>query len=356
MFTFHNTYDGANCLDFSDDNVLVAAGFEQSYIRVWTLDGKNIEAAYPEMDDQPPANSRRLIGHSGPVYAVAFQPSATRAENVDPDDYVPTNARFLLSSSADKTIRLWSLDTWQCMVVYKGHDRPVWDLCWGPFGHYFVSGGSDRTARLWVTDHIRQQRIFVGHEQDVDRVCFHPNSAYIFTASCDHTVRMWAVTTGNAVRMFTGHTGNITAMECSRDGKILASADDQGSIFLWDLAPGRLLKRMRGHGKGGIWSLSWSVESTVLVSGGADGTVRIWDVTGPQDANQARVAGEGSGAAKIDPSNAPAGTAAQSKKKKGKDVVVTPDQISAFPTKKTAVYKVKFTNMNLVVAGGAYLP
>ncbi|KAJ5636914.1 WD40 repeat-like protein [Penicillium longicatenatum] len=356
MFTFHNTYDGANCLDFSDDNVLVAAGFEQSYIRVWTLDGNNIEAAYPEMDDQPPANSRRLIGHSGPVYAVAFQPSATRAENVDPDDYVPTNARFLLSSSADKTIRLWSLDTWQCMVVYKGHDRPVWDLCWGPFGHYFVSGGSDRTARLWVTDHIRQQRIFVGHEQDVDCVCFHPNSAYIFTASCDHTVRMWAVTTGNAVRMFTGHTGNITAMECSRDGKILASADDQGSIFLWDLAPGRLLKRMRGHGKGGIWSLSWSVESTVLVSGGADGTVRIWDVTGPQDANQARAVGEGSGAAKIDPSNAPAGTAAQSKKKKGKDVVVTPDQISAFPTKKTAVYKVKFTNMNLVVAGGAYLP
>ncbi|KAJ5934050.1 hypothetical protein N7466_003597 [Penicillium verhagenii] len=340
-----------------DDNVLVAAGFEHSYIRVWTLDGNNIEAAYPELDDQPPANSRRLIGHSGPVYAVAFQPSATRAENMAPDDYVPTNARFLLSSSADKTIRLWSLDTWQCMVVYKGHDRPVWDLCWGPFGHYFVSGGSDRTARLWVTDHIRQQRIFVGHDQDVDCVCFHPNSAYIFTASCDHTVRMWAVTTGNAVRMFTGHTGNITAMECSRDGKILASADDQGSIFLWDLAPGRLLKRMRGHGKGGIWSLSWSVESTVLVSGGADGTVRIWDVTGPQDATQARTTGEGSGAAKIDATNATAGAAAaQNKKKKGKDVVVTPDQISAFPTKKTTLYKVKFTNMNLVVAGGAYLP
>lgn len=333
---------------------MVAAGFEHSYIRVWSLDGKNIEAAHPELDDMPPANSRRLIGHSGPVYAVAFQPSASRQENVNAEDNIPTNSRFLLSSSADKTVRLWSLDTWQCVVVYKGHDRPVWDLRWGPFGHYFVTGGSDRTARLWVTDHIRQQRIFVGHDQDVDCVCFHPNSAYVFTSSCDHTVRMWAVTTGNAVRMFTGHTGNITTMECSRDGKILASADDQGSIFLWDLAPGRLLKRMRGHGKGGIWSLSWSVESNVLVSGGADGTVRIWDVAGPQEgANQGRVVGEGSAATKIDASNAPAG---QGKKKKGKDVVVTADQISAFPTKKTPVYKVKFTNMNLVVAGGAYLP
>jgi transcription initiation factor TFIID subunit 5 len=343
-------------MDFSDDNMLVAAGFAQSYIRVWSLDGKNIQAAYPDLDDLPPANSRRLIGHAGPIYAVAFPPCATKAENVSSEDYVPTNARFLLSSSGDKTIRLWSLDTWQCLVVYKGHDRPVWDLRWGPFGHYFVSGGSDRTARLWLTDHIRQQRIFAGHDQDVDCVCFHPNSAYVFSASSDKTVRMWAITTGNAVRMFTGHTGNVTAMECSRDGKILASADDAGSIFLWDLASGRLLKRMRGHGKGGIWSLSWSVESTVLVSGGADGTVRIWDVSGPQDGTQGRVIGEGGAGTKLDASNAPASTTASNKKKKGKDVVVTPDQISAFPTKKSAVYKVKFTNMNLVVAGGAYLP
>lgn len=43
-------------------------------------------------------------------------------------------------------------------------------------------------------------------------------------------------------------------------------------------------------------------------------------------------------------------------KRRGKDAVVTADQISAFPTKKTPVYKVRFTGMNLVVAGGAYMP
>ncbi|KAL4907492.1 hypothetical protein BDW74DRAFT_125019 [Aspergillus multicolor] len=362
MFTFHNTYDGVNCLDFSDDNLLVAAGMQESYIRVWSLDGKKIASSDNSADDHP-TNSRRLIGHSGPVYAVAFAPSATPVDNA----VAPTNARWLLSSSADRTIRLWSLDLWQCMVVYKGHDQPSWDLQWGPFGHYFVSGGHDKTARLWVTDHIRQQRIFVGHEQDVDCVCFHPNSAYVFTGSSDHTVRMWAVTTGNAVRMFTGHTGNITALACSRDGKTLASADDHGSILLWDLGHGRLLKRMRGHGKGGIWSLSWSVESNVLVSGGADGTVRIWDVTGPaNDPSQGRVVGEGGAGTKIDGTSSNAASSTQPSsavgpgmgggKKKGKDVVVTPDQISAFPTKKSPVYKVKFTNMNLIIAGGAYLP
>jgi transcription initiation factor TFIID subunit 5 len=340
------------CFDISDDNVLIAGGFMTSYIRIWTLDGTNLPRSGPEFDNIPDANSRRLIGHSGPIYSVAFPPCASARENVSAEDRIYTGPSWLLSSSADKSIRLWNLDAWQCIALYKGHDRPVWDLSWGPYGHYFVSGGSDNTARLWVSDHIRQQRIFAGHDQDVEVVCFHPNSAYVFTASCDHTVRMWAVTTGNAVRMFTGgHTGNITAMECSRDGKILASADDHGIITLWDLAPGRILKRMRGHAKGGIWSLSWSVESTVLVSGGADGTVRIWDVAGPQETGRVL---EVSGAGKLlDAGPAPTG---QSKKKKGKETVITPDQIVAFPTKKTPVYKVKFTNMNLVLAAGCFQP
>ncbi|PGH23281.1 hypothetical protein AJ80_02697 [Polytolypa hystricis UAMH7299] len=367
MFTFHNTYDTITCLDFSGDSMLVAVGTEHSYIRVWSLDGLPIAPTYPDLEDASPTNSHRLFGHSGPVYAVAFAPSIASPENAE----VKTNTRWLLSSSADKTIRLWSLDLWQCMVIYKGHAQPVWDLAWGPYGHYFVSASMDKTARLWVTDRVRQQRIFAGHDKDVDCVCFHPNSAYIFTGSSDRTVRMWAVTTGNAVRMFTGHTGNITALACSNNGRILASADDHGSIFLWDLAPGRLLKRMRGHAKGGIWSLSWSAESTVVVSGGADGTVRVWDVAGPAHdptSTQGRIVAEGGAGTKIDARNAATTAAPQTTaasvpsvgtstgKKKGKDVVVTPDQISAFPTKKSPVYKVRFTGMNLVVAGGAYMP
>lgn len=325
----------------------------ESYIRVWSLEGKVLPSALPPGSDaQPPSASRRLIGHSGPVFAVSFSPAAMTSDPLGPS----TKAKLLLSSSADKSVRLWSLETWTCLVVYKGHDRPVWDVTWGPFGLYFATGAGDRTARIWRTDQIQYLRMFVGHDKDVDTVCFHPNSAYIFTGSCDKTVRMWAVSSGSPVRMFTGHTGLITAMACSPSGKLLASADDAGTIILWDLAPGKLLKRMRGHGKGGIWSVSWSVESTVLVSGGADGTVRSWDVLLPNDANgQGKVISEGGTGQKMDGAAQMPAVGAGSKKK-GKDVVVTSDQISAFPTKKSPVYKVKFTQQNLAIAGGAFLP
>lgn len=362
-------------MEFSDDNNLVAVGTEESYIRVWNMHGDALKSTLSGgPNEPPPSSSRRLIGHSAPVYGLSFSPSIASPEGSSGS--VPSTApKLLLSCSSDKTVRLWSLDAWTCLVVYKGHEGPVWNVRWGPFGHYFATSGWDKTVRVWTQDHISYVRMMVGHDSSVNQVAWHPNNAYVFSASdqVDKTVRMWEVVTGRCVRVFNGHTDFISALECSPSGKILASADGGGSIILWDLKKGTQIKRCRGHGKGGIWSLSFSAESTVLTSSGADGTVRVWDVEGPSDpyknadgevlgtggqTDATRISNGGTAGAQ---SGAPASGGGSSAgvstgKKKGKDTIITPDQISAFPTKKSPVYKVKFTRMNLVVAGGCYLP
>ena len=334
-------YSRINCLDFSDDHQLVAAGTDQSWVGVWTVDGSPLKSLTKKVE---PGNHYRFYGHSGSVYSVAFSPAILpREQKVD------TGPRFLLTGGYDKTIRLWSLQVWSCLIVYKGHDSPVWDVEWGPWGHYFVSASMDKTARMWSQSEAGYLRIFIGNEKDCEQVTWHPNGAYVFSGGEDKTVRMWAVANGYAVRLFTGHNAIITSLACSPSGKIIASADEKGTIILWNLTSGRLIKRMKGH-TGSIWSLSWSVESTVIVSGGADGTVRVWDVDGPADASgQGRPINQSVPNTKIDAS-APSSSAVGGKKKQKE--VVTPDQLFAFPTKKTPVYKVKFTRMNLVIAGG----
>lgn len=123
-------------------------------------------AGLNKIRDKEGSTTRKLIGHSGPVYSVSFDPIGGSA----------TPPRHLLSSSADATVRLWSLDTMTNVVAYRGHQNPVWDVQWSPMGVYFATASRDRTARLWSTSRANALRIYAGHLSDVD-VC--PHSSFL---------------------------------------------------------------------------------------------------------------------------------------------------------------------------------
>lgn len=377
-------------MSFSKDNKLVAYGTSESYIRVWSIDGKPLRSK--AIGDKETTNNRKLIGHSGPISGISFSDAVPFMEKSPFDNNKPapeTDAKLLLSSSFDGTVRLWSLETWSQLCIYKGHTGPVMRVLWGPLGHYFATAGWDKTVRVYSQDHASAQRIFVGHDTPISRIAWHPNGTYIFSASdeSDKSIRMWSVPKGECVRVFNHHADYISALECSPNGKLLASADIGGNIILWDIDKGTRIKRCRGHGKGGITSLSFSVESNVLASGGLDGTVRVWDIDLPKDATKVPTLGgpssaaplpqaDGTGAAgdtiavgggtgdrsitvggQAPAQSAPAATTSGGTgKKKGKEVMITADQISAFATKKTPVLSVEFTRMNLLVAGGYFDP
>lgn len=353
MYTFHNSHDDLNAIEFSNDSTLVAGGFSDSFIKLWSLKGDKLQSLLRE---EEPSTSKRLIGHSGSIYGLSFSP----------------DNRYLLSSSEDKTVRLWSMDTHTGLVSYKGHNHPVWDVKFNPFGHYFATASHDQTARLWSCDHIYPLRIFAGHLSDVDTLSWHPNGTYLVTGSSDKTCRMWDISKGSSVRVFTGHTGPVTSTAISPDGRWLATAGEDSLIHVYDLGSGRRLKTMKGHGKCSIYSLAFSKEGGVLVSAGSDCTVRVWDIkknTGDQAAEPMEVYPTSSNSSNGGNLNAPNGSATTNSTngnakrgnpkldlegRKKKEVVATLDHMAVYNTKNTPVYKVQFTERNLCIAGGAF--
>ncbi|KAI9205820.1 WD40-repeat-containing domain protein [Polychytrium aggregatum] len=320
-YTFHNTFNSLTSIGISQDSRMVAAGFTDSVIKLWDLenDSKNVQPVSTEDGAERSLSVkqyRRLVGHSGPVYACSFSP----------------DTKYIVSASEDRTARLWSTEIGTNLVAYRGHNFPIWDVAFSPVGFYFATASHDKTARLWSCDHIYPLRVFVGHLSDVDVVRFHPNSNYVFTGSSDKTCRMWDIQTGSTVRLFLKHSGSVLSMAVSPDGRSLACAADDGTIALWDIASGRRIKTLIGHTQP-VYSLCFSTDNHSLVSGGADRTVRLWDVQ-TSEADSAILKKEATNQrAKFGP-------------------IVSPT--STYVTKKTTLHALQFTRPNVLMTAGVF--
>lgn len=271
----HNT--AALCSTISEDSSLLAIGFSDSTIRVWALAPNNLKQLKPaheleELDKEADDISKRMIdnentfdrktlcAHSGPVYGVSFSPCRL----------------FLLSCSEDSTIRLWSLQTWTNVCVYKSHCYPVWDVKFCPHGYYFASSSFDRTARIWATEHHQPLRVFVGHTDSVDLINFHPSSNFLASGSADSSIRIWDILDGSHMKTLNGHTSRITALTFSNDGKFLISAGADSRLFVWEHEFGHKLAEFELDTKN-ITTMAFSRCGAILASGTLDDRVHIWD-------------------------------------------------------------------------------
>ena len=201
----------ANCVDVSEDCKWIAAGFDDSAIRVFYI---------PET-----STGVELISHAGPVFSVSFSPLAD----------------FLISGSDDAYVKLWSLTSYICVANFISHILPVWTVKFASTGFYFASGGNDKVCYVWNMEYVEPVRMLAGHNSDVVSICFHPKVLYVCTGSADKTVRVWDTVTGECLRVFNKHTRSVNAVQFSRDGKTLYSGDELGDICAWDINKKTLL-------------------------------------------------------------------------------------------------------------------
>jgi G protein beta subunit-like protein len=71
----------------------------------------------------------------------------------------------LATCSADKTVKLWSLDTFALERTLTGHSRWVWDCAFSVDAAYLVTASSDATARLWDLSSGEAIRTYSGHHK-----------------------------------------------------------------------------------------------------------------------------------------------------------------------------------------------
>ena len=211
--------------------------------------------------DSPARLKVVIIGHAAGVESVAFSPDGA----------------ILASGSDDMMIRLWSVDTHDCIGILRGHTNAVESVAFSPDGKVLASGSEDATIRFWDVARRTSQATITGHADAIGSVAFSPHAMILASGDSDHTVRLWNAANGTAISVLDGHSGIVYSVAFRPDGGVLASGGADETVRLWDVATRSTIAVLAGH-TAVIYSVEFSPDGTTLASGGSDNTVRLWQI------------------------------------------------------------------------------
>ncbi|MGE3931229.1 MAG: hypothetical protein AB7G05_13790 [Hyphomonadaceae bacterium] len=218
-------------LTLSADGSLLASGAIDGVIRIRRLTGDLVAV---------------LRGHTGSVADLSFSDNGTR----------------IVSASADRTARVWDLESNELVSEIRGHAGPVTGhvgvltAAFSPDAGRVATGGYDCTARVSDAGSGRVLAIMRPLDQapnaltaltcQINDVAFSPDGGSIVSASNDRTARVWDAATGGERLILRGHDDSVLAARFSGDGTRIATASGDGAIRIWASESGRELARFAG--------------------------------------------------------------------------------------------------------------
>ena len=112
----------------------------------------------------------------------------------------------------------------------------------------------------------------------VNAIALSPDGQTLVSASFG-TIRIWNVRTGRLVRTLNSvHSKkSVKTLAVSPDSSMLVSGGDDNNVIMWDLKTGRRVRTIPAH-KAAVNAIAFSRDGQTLASGSDDKTIRLWNV------------------------------------------------------------------------------
>lgn len=221
---------------------------------------------YGDSSEQHQHNLSPKLQHSAAVHAVTVSP----------------NGQQFASSSLDRTIKLWDLNTGELLRTLEGHTSAVHTIIFSSDGQALASSSHDGTIKLWDLNTGKLIRTFTGHEGHVHSIVFTPDERTLISGSGDGTIKVWDAETGKQIRTLYARSGHVNSVALSPDGRVIASGSREGPVELWDLNTGKQIRSLPADSSY-VNFVAITPDGQRLVSSSLDGPIELWNLeTGEQ--------------------------------------------------------------------------
>ncbi|KAJ6383893.1 hypothetical protein OIU78_027236 [Salix suchowensis] len=154
----------------------------------------------------------------------------------------------------------------------------------GPFvvssdGSFIACANGDNIKIVDSSNASIKANIEVDTDAGLTALALGPNDKFLFSAGHSRLIRVWDLSTFKCVRSWKGHDGPVMSMACHASGGLLATAGADRKVLVWDVDGGFCTHYFKGH-KDVVTNIMFHPDTnkTLLFSGSADATVRVWDL------------------------------------------------------------------------------
>ncbi|GAP88905.1 putative WD repeat domain-containing protein [Rosellinia necatrix] len=159
---------------------------------------------------------------------------------------------------------------------FKGHEGDILDLSWSK-NNFLLSSSMDKTVRLWHMSR-RECLCTFKHQDFVASIAFHPRDDRFFLAgSLDSSLRLWSIP-DKAVAFSSQLTDIITAVGFSPDGKTAIAGTLHGFCMFYETEGLKYLSQLHvrsSRGKNAKGSKITGIQTMNFPSDNADGLVKL---------------------------------------------------------------------------------
>lgn len=239
----------------------VATAGDDGVIRLWSgLNGKPLD---------------EIIGHQSPVGLLTAGPD-----------------NLLVGAGDNKVVIAWDAKpAWKLIATLGPPPEHLIDLAksqfisrvlslaFSPDGKWLATGGGDPSRSgeliLWnVETKAAAKTLTDAHSDTVFAIEFSRDGKYVVSGAADKFVKQFEVETGKLIRAYEGHTHHVLGVSIKGDGSRIASAGADNAIKIWNVETGEQHRTIQNYSKQ-VTSIHFIGATDNLISGGGDKTVKM---------------------------------------------------------------------------------